>query len=196
MNRSWTVAVAVLATVVALSGCASSVTSSATSSGGAEAAGEAATSTSTGASIGGGRVTFNGVTVSGGSDLKAKPTVSAHSAAVPAALQVKDLVVGSGASATPSSTVTVQYVGSLLAYGKQFDSSWDRGQAATFSLQQVVPGFTQGIGGTTGVTGMKAGGRRIMILPADLGYGSSGTPDGSIPPNAPIVFVVDLLSVQ
>jgi peptidylprolyl isomerase len=59
-----------------------------------------------------------------------------------------------------------------------------------------VAGFTQGIGGTTGVAPMKVGGRRIMILPPALGYGASGTPDGSIPPNTPIVFVVDLLNVQ
>jgi peptidylprolyl isomerase len=141
-------------------------------------------------------VTFDGVTVSGATSVGVKPGVSAHSAATPAGLDVKDLVVGSGTPATPTSTVTVQYVGVLLADGKQFDASWDRGQPATFSLQQVVPGFTEGIGGAAGVAGMKAGGRRLMVLPAALGYGASGTPDGGIPPNAPIVFVVDLLSVS
>ena len=67
-------------------------------------------------------------------------------------------------------------------------------QAATFSLQQVVKGFTQGIGGGSGVPPMKVGGRRIMILPPALGYGAQS--QGSIPANAPLVFVVDLLAVK
>lgn len=141
-------------------------------------------------------MSLDGVTVTGGSNMAVKPHVTAHATSVPSALDVKDLVVGTGTPATPTSTVTVQYVGALLADGKQFDASWDRGQPATFSLQQVVPGFTQGIGGTSGIAAMKAGGRRIMVLPASLGYGATGTPDGSIPPSAPIAFVVDLISVQ
>jgi peptidylprolyl isomerase len=141
-------------------------------------------------------VAFEGVTVTGGSELTAKPGVTSKSSATPAALQVKDLVVGSGAVAKPTSTVTVQYVGVRYADGKQFDASWDHGGAVGFSLQQVGPGVTRGIGGTTGVAPMKVGGRRLMILPAALGYGSTGTQDGSIPPNAAIVFVVDLVGVK
>lgn len=141
-------------------------------------------------------VAFQGVTVTGSSELTAKPAVTSKSSATPAALEVKDLVVGSGAVAKPTSTVTVQYVGVRYADGKQFDASWDHGGAVGFSLQQVVPGFTRGIGGTTGIAPMKVGGRRVMILPAALGYGSTGTQDGSIPPNAPIVFVVDLVGVK
>lgn len=141
-------------------------------------------------------VTFQGVTVTGASELTAKPAVTSKSSATPAALEVKDLVVGSGAVAKPTSTVTVQYVGVRYADGKQFDASWDHGGAVGFALQQVVPGFTRGIGGTTGIAPMKVGGRRVMILPAALGYGSTGTQDGSIPPNAPIVFVVDLVGVK
>jgi peptidylprolyl isomerase len=91
--------------------------------------------------------------------------------------------------------VTVQYVGVRYADGKKFDSSWDRGQPAQFSLTGVVKGFTEGIGGTKGVPPMKVGGRRIMILPASLGYGTQGA-GADIPPNTPLVFVVDLVSVQ
>ncbi len=141
-------------------------------------------------------ITFNGVTVTGASELTAKPAVTSKSSTAPASLQVKDLVVGTGAPARPTSTVTVQYVGVRYADGKQFDASWDHGGAVGFSLRQVVPGFTRGIGGTTGIAPMKVGGRRVMILPAALGYGSTGTQDGSIPPNAPIVFVVDLVGVK
>jgi len=140
-------------------------------------------------------VVFNGVTVSGGSNLAAKPMVTSKGSGDPAKIQVKDLVVGAGPAASPQSTVSVQYVGVLYADGKQFDASWDNGGApAQFSLQGVVPGFTQGIGGTDGVKPMKVGGRRIMILPSALGYGPSG--NGPIPPNAPLVFVVDLTQVS
>ncbi|MFL6163225.1 MAG: FKBP-type peptidyl-prolyl cis-trans isomerase [Jatrophihabitantaceae bacterium] len=176
---------AVLAAVsVVISGCSSS-SKPATQSGAGSTSGSAAAS-----------FTFNDVAVDGASDLASKPKVSAKSGSTPAALEVKDLVTGDGAAASPTSTVTVQYVGVRYADGKQFDASWDHGGATSFSLQQVVPGFTQGIGGNQQVAPMKVGGRRIMILPAALGYGASGTPDGSIPPNAPIVFVVDLVGVS
>lgn len=138
-------------------------------------------------------VTFNGVTVKGAADLTGQPGVTAKASKAPTKLQYKDLVVGKGAAAKPTSTVTVQYSGVLYKDGTPFDSSWSRGQAATFSLARVVPGFTQGIGGTKGVPPMKVGGRRIMILPAALGYGASG--QGPIPPNSPLVFVVDLTKV-
>ncbi len=141
-------------------------------------------------------VSFNGVTVDDAGDLTAKPKVTAKSATAPTALQVKDVVTGTGTAATPGSEVTVQYVGVRYADGEQFDASWDHGGAISFSLRQVVPGFTQGIGGAPGTEPMKVGGRRIMILPAALGYGRTGSQDGSIPPNAPIVFVVDLIAVK
>lgn len=142
----------------------------------------------------GAAVTFKGVTVGGAADLAGKPSVTSKSSTTPTKLEVKDLVVGKGKAATPASTVTVQYVGVLYKTGVKFDSSWDRGQTAQFSLSGVVKGFTQGIGGTTGVPPMKAGGRRLMILPAPLGYGSQS--NGTIPANSPLVFVVDLVSVD
>ncbi len=177
------VAALVLA-VVGAAGCSSGSKSNTPSTGGTAASSQA------------GSVNFNGVTVAGATDLANKPKVNAKSSDTPSALETKDLVVGDGTAASPTSTVTVQYVGVRYADGKQFDASWDHGGATSFSLQQVVPGFTQGIGGNGQVSPMKVGGRRIMILPAALGYGASGTPDGSIPPNAPIVFVVDLVGVN
>jgi FKBP-type peptidyl-prolyl cis-trans isomerase len=93
-------------------------------------------------------VSFEDVTVTNATNMSSKPKVTADSNRQPARLKVKDLVVGSGEAATPLSTVSVQYVGVRYADGKQFDSSWDRGGATSFSLRKVVRGFTQGIGGT------------------------------------------------
>jgi len=136
---------------------------------------------------------FNGVTVGGADDLKKAPKVSAKGGAAPANIVCQDLVVGTGPAATTSSTVTVQYTGVLYKDGKEFDSSWTRGQTAQFSLAQVVPGFTEGIGGAGKVAPMKVGGRRVMILPPALGYGAQA--NGPIPANSTLVFVVDLKSV-
>jgi peptidylprolyl isomerase len=142
----------------------------------------------------GASVSFEGVTVKGAADLGGRPTVTSKATKDPTKLQFKDLVVGKGAAAKPTSTVTVQYVGVLYRNGKLFDSSWARGQTAQFSLTGVVKGFTEGIGGTAGVPPMKAGGRRIMILPAALGYGSQA--NSQIPANSALVFVVDLKSTK
>jgi peptidylprolyl isomerase len=142
-------------------------------------------------------VSFHGVMLDSPADLTAKPKVTVTPATAPARLLVTDVVAGTGTTATPTLTVTVQYVGLRYADGKQFDASWDHGGAVSFPLRQALPvGFRQGIGGAAGTAPMKVGGRRIMILPAVLGYGRTGTPDRSIPPNAPIVFVVDLVAVQ
>jgi peptidylprolyl isomerase len=90
--------------------------------------------------------------------------------------------------ATPGSIVEVHYVGVSWATGEQFDASWDRGDTFKFGLGkgQVIPGWDQG------VAGMKVGGRRELIIPSALAYGPKGSPP-TIPPNAPLVFVVDLL---
>jgi FKBP-type peptidyl-prolyl cis-trans isomerase len=139
-------------------------------------------------------VKFDGVSVGGATDLKHAPKVTGRSSSTPNSLECRDLVVGKGKPASPTSSVTVQYTGVLYKDGKVFDSSWTRGKPATFSLNRVVPGFTQGIGGTGKVAPMRVGGRRIMILPPALGYGAQG--GGPIPPNATLVFVVDLLNVS
>src|SRR5947209_5455225 len=90
-------------------------------------------------------VSFEDVTVNDATNMSSKPKVTAESTRTPAKLKVKDLVVGSGETATPTSSVTVQYVGVRYADGKQFDASWDHGGATSFKLNRVVRGFTQGI---------------------------------------------------
>ena len=138
-------------------------------------------------------MTFQGVTVKGATDLGGAPGVTSKSVTDPKKIEYKDLVVGKGKAATPASSVTVQYTGVLYKKGTQFDSSWTRGQPAQFPLTGVVKGFTQGIGGTTGVPPMKVGGRRIIIMPASLGYGAQA--NGPIPANSSLAFVVDLTKV-
>jgi peptidylprolyl isomerase len=172
-----------LLTTVLIAGCSSGKSSTQSSAGNNTSAGSTAS------------VSFNDVTVDGATDLASKPKVSSKSGSTPTVLEVKDLVTGDGAAASPTATVTVQYVGVRYPDGKQFDASWDHGGATSFPLTGVVPGFTQGIGGNGQVPPMKEGGRRIMILPAALGYGEKGSQDGSIPPNTPLVFVVDLVGV-
>ncbi len=122
--------------------------------------------------------------------LSKKPTVTVLSGPPPTTLVVKDLIKGTGATATAGKQVTVNYVGVLYKGGKEFDSSWKRNQTFPFTLGQggVIPGWDKGL------VGMKVGGRRELIIPADLAYGKSGSPP-TIPPNAALVFVVDLVAV-
>ena len=122
--------------------------------------------------------------------LAKKPVVNVPTGAAPTKLMTKDLVTGTGATAKAGDTITVNYVGELYKTGKEFDSSWKTGQPATFPLTNggVIPGWVQGI------PGMKVGGRRELIIPASLAYGKQGRPP-TIPPNSPLVFVVDLLSI-
>lgn len=106
----------------------------------------------------------------------------------PSKLVTQDVVVGKGNPAVLTDTVNVRYTGTLYSDGTQFDSSWSAGnEPVSFPLNQVVPGFAQGI------TGMQPGGRRVMVIPPDLGYG--GQANGPIPANSTLVFVVDLVSV-
>jgi FKBP-type peptidyl-prolyl cis-trans isomerase len=123
-------------------------------------------------------------------DVGTKPTVEVPKGPAPTHLVVKDLKTGDGAEAKSGDQVSVQYVGVLYDDGKQFDASWDRGQPFSFQLGsgQVIQGWDQG------VAGMKVGGRRELIIPPNLGYGAQGQPP-SIPANATLVFVIDLLSV-
>ena len=108
-----------------------------------------------------------------------------------------DLVHGTGTSAVPGNTVTVHYTGWLHdpsaaeAKGRKFDSSHDRNQPFQFELGagQVIPGWDQG------VSGMKVGGQRRLTIPPELGYGTRGA-GGVIPPNATLVFDVELLAVD
>jgi peptidylprolyl isomerase len=122
---------------------------------------------------------------------KTKPKVAVPKGAAPKKLEVKDLEEGSGAEAKAGDAVTVNYVGVNYKTGKEFDASWDRGEPFTFTLGagEVIPGWDQG------VAGMKVGGRRELIIPPSLGYGSAGAPP-AIPPNETLVFVVDLEAVE
>ena len=132
--------------------------------------------------------------MSGATNLTAAPSITSSSGSgVTAQLECLDLVMGTGPSATPTSTVTVQYVGVLKSDGTTFDSSWARGAASSFPLTGVVPGFAQGIAGAGSITPMRVGGRRMIIIPPALGYGGAAT--GSIPPNSTLVFVIDLETV-
>jgi FKBP-type peptidyl-prolyl cis-trans isomerase FkpA len=111
-------------------------------------------------------------------------------------LQYDDTTVGTGAQATAGQRVKVHYTGWLYdptaanSRGKKFDSSKDRGDPFAFHLGagQVIRGWDEG------VQGMLVGGTRVLTIPADLGYGAHGA-GGVIPPNATLVFEVDLLSV-
>jgi len=116
------------------------------------------------------------------------PVISKPSGPAPSGLQMSDVVTGTGTEVVSTSTVTVQYLGLSWSDGQTFDSSWQRGQAATFGLNQVIVGWQQGL------LGMKIGGRRLIVIPPDMGYGAAGT--GSIKPNETLVFVVDLLAVK
>jgi FKBP-type peptidyl-prolyl cis-trans isomerase FkpA len=106
-------------------------------------------------------------------------------------VQCKDIKVGSGAVVTPSSTITAHYTGALAASGKIFQSSLDSGQPFTAQLNGgVIPGWTAGI------PGMKAGGTRRLLIPAQYAYGATGSPQGGIPPNSDLVFDVTVLAVK
>lgn len=119
----------------------------------------------------------------------AKPTIAKPTAPAPATLLVHDVIPGTGATATDGSKVTVQYTGAVYATGAVFQSSYDTGQPFTFTLGigQVIPGFD------AGVADMKVGGRRELIIPPALGYGSQSV--AGIPPNSTLIFVIDLVSV-
>lgn len=122
---------------------------------------------------------------------KTKPAVTVPDGAPPKKLEIKDLEEGTGATAKAGDEVTVQYVGVGYDSEEEFDSSWSRNEPFTFGLGagQVITGWDQG------VEGMKVGGRRELIIPANLAYGPSGSPP-AIGPNETLIFVIDLLEVS
>ena len=117
-----------------------------------------------------------------------KPSITAPTGQAPATLLSNDIFVGSGKEAVATSTLEVHYTLMAWSTGQVVESSWDRGQTATFPLSGVIAGWQQGI------PGMKEGGRRLLVIPPDLGYGAQGA-GGAIGPNETLVFVVDLVSV-
>ncbi len=109
--------------------------------------------------------------------------------AAPTQLQINDLVIGTGEAAKAGDQLTVNYIGTL-ADGTEFDNSYKRGQSfkLTLGAGQVIAGWDQGL------VGMKTGGKRELIIPPDLGYGSSGYPP-TIPPDATLKFTIELVKI-
>ena len=115
------------------------------------------------------------------------PTIGAPSGTPPTTLVTKDIIVGEGAEAQPTSTMTVHYTLMTWSNGALIESSWSSGSPATFPLANVIIGWQQGI------PGMKVGGRRLLVIPPDIGYGAQGK--GPIGPNETLIFVVDAIGV-
>ncbi len=120
-----------------------------------------------------------------------RPEIGKPEGDIPFELGIDDIVVGDGDEATKGTKVSVHYVGVAFSTGEEFDASWNRGQPFEFKLGQgqVIPGWD------AGVEGMKVGGRRQLTIPSAMAYGARGA-GGAIKPHEPLVFVVDLLSVD
>lgn len=119
----------------------------------------------------------------------AVPKVDIPDGLDPAVFTTRDLVVGDGAAARPGQTVVVHYVGVLYDTGAIFESSWERNEPFTFRVGsgETIPGWDDG------VTGMRVGGRRFLLLPPELAYGDN--PNAPVPAGSTLVFVVDLLAI-
>jgi peptidylprolyl isomerase len=120
-----------------------------------------------------------------------RPQIDKPEGDIPFELGIDDLVVGEGDEATKGTKVSVHYVGVAFSTGDEFDASWNRDQPFEFKLGagQVITGWD------AGVEGMKVGGRRKLTIPSAMAYGARGA-GGAIAPHEPLVFVVDLLSVD
>ena len=139
------------------------------------------------------------VTALAGAGAAMAPTPAVAQAAgatttTPSGLKITDSKVGTGATPKPGQTCVMHYTGWLYeggAKGKKFDSSLDRGQPFEFPIGQrrVIAGWDEG------VATMKVGGKRTLIIPPELGYGARGA-GGVIPPNATLIFDVELLDVK
>jgi FKBP-type peptidyl-prolyl cis-trans isomerase len=116
------------------------------------------------------------------------PSISAPSGTPPAELTTSDVIVGTGAEVLPTSTLTVHYTLMAWSTGQIIESSWDSGAPATFPLANVVEGWQKGL------PGAKVGGRRLLILPPEMGYGPAGS--GPIGPNETLIFAVDIIGVS
>ena len=119
-------------------------------------------------------------------DDKGNPVISVDGVSAPTALIAQDLIKGQGTEVKETDTLTVNYVGVNLSDNKVFDSSFDRGEKATFPLTGVIPGWTQGL------TGKTVGSRVLLVIPKDLAYGDEGSGDAK----GDLVFVVDILGVK
>lgn len=117
------------------------------------------------------------------------PEVPVETGAPPEELVVEDLTPGTGAAVEATSTVTVDYIGVACSSGKVFDSSYSRGEPATFSLSGVIPGWQEGL------VGMKVGGTRLLGIPPGLAYGDQGA-GSDIAPGETLWFVVEMKDAQ
>lgn len=117
---------------------------------------------------------------------KGIPEISVEGATAPTALVAQDLIKGKGVEVKETDTLTVNYVGVNLVGGTKFDSSFDRGKAASFPLTGVIKGWTQGLAGKT------VGSRVLLVVPKDLAYGDAGQGEAK----GDLVFVVDILGVK
>ena len=115
------------------------------------------------------------------------PTIGAPSGTPRTTLESKDIVVGTGAEVAATSTITFHYTLMTWSNGALIESSWNSGSPATYPLVELIVGWQQGI------PGMKVGGRRLLIVPPDLGYGAQGS--GPVGPNETLIFVMDIVSV-
>ena len=104
-------------------------------------------------------------------------------------LEIIDVEVGAGEEVQPGATITAHYTGALVKNGIIFQSSHDFGQAISFGLDQVIKGWT------VGVPGMRIGGTRRLIIPAEMAYGAS-SPAKNIPANSDLVFDIDLVAIK
>lgn len=116
------------------------------------------------------------------------PTITPPTGVAPTTLQTQDIIVGTGTEVIASSTLTVHYTLMTWSNGAIVESSWSSGQPSTFPLARVIPGWQQGL------QAAKAGGRRLLVIPSDLGYGPNGS--GPIGPNETLIFVVDIIGVS
>ena len=168
--------VLMIAAALALSGCSSS-------------SNEAAPSTS--ATTGGAAaLTGTPVSVEVSGEAGSEPKVAITPGDPVTELQVTDVIVGEGDAVQAGATVTAHYVGYGAATGQMFDSSWVRGEPATFPLPNVILGWQEGL------VGMQAGGRRLLVIPAELGYGENPPPGSGIEASETLIFVVDLVSSE
>jgi len=168
---------------------------------GAGAGGNTGADTAAGGGTAGGDTTAGGGTTAEGGGAGtagapgngpwAKAPAGSHKQ-LPGGLQYAVLKPGTGATAKSGQTVKVHYTGWLQSNGTKFDSSRDRGEPIDFPLGAgaVIPGWDQG------VAGMKVGEQRQLVIPSELGYGAQGTPGGPIPPNANLIFDVELVEVS
>lgn len=123
-------------------------------------------------------------------EAEGKPAVEMPVGEIPTELQSTDISEGDGAVAEVGKTITVDYVGIACSTGMQFDSSYDRGEPVDFPLEEggLIQGWIEGI------PGMKVGGRRMLVIPAELAYGAEG--NSGIAPGEALVFVIDLRDVS